>query len=142
LGWQTVKIAADTNVLLRIVVDDDAEQRKLAEAELSNAETIAIPIVVLCELVWTLLRLYQQTREDVAADVRRLINASNVVVNRGAADAGLAMLDDGGDFAVGVIAHEGRALGADCLVSFDKQAANLLPARGEAVRLLTNEASP
>ena len=41
------------------------------------------------------------------------------------------MLDDGGDFADGVIAHEGRALGADCLVSFDKQAANLLPPRGE-----------
>jgi predicted nucleic-acid-binding protein len=142
LGWQTVKIAADTNVLLRIVVDDDAEQRKLAEVELANAETIAIPIVVLCELVWTLLRLYQQTREDIAADVRRLINASNVVVNRGAADAGLAMLDDGGDFAEGVIAHEGRALGADCLVSFDRQAAKLLTARGEAVRLLTNEALP
>ena len=137
-----MKIAADTNVLLRIVVDDDAEQRKLAEAELSNAETIAIPIVVLCELVWTLLRLYQQTREDVAADVRRLINASNVVVNRGAAEAGLAMLDDGGDFADGVIAHEGRALGADCLVSFDKQAMNLLAARGEAVRLLTSAATP
>jgi predicted nucleic-acid-binding protein len=141
LGGQTVKIAADTNVLLRIVVDDDAEQRKLAEAELTKAEIIAIPTVVLCELVSTLLRLYQQTREDITADVRRLINASNVVVDRGAADAGLAMLDDGGDFADGVIAHEGRALGADCLVSFDKQAAKLLMARGEAVRLL-NGASP
>ena len=115
---------------------------KLAAVELTNAETIAIPNVVLCELVWSLQTLYQQTREDIAADVRRLINASNVVVNRGAADAGLAMLDDGGDFADGVIAHEGRALGADCLVSFDRQAAKLLTARGEAVRLLTNEASP
>ena len=137
-----MKIAADTNVLLRIVVDDDAEQRRLAEAELAVAETIAIPTVVLCELVWTLLSLYQQTREDIAADVRRLINASNVVVNRGATEAGLAMLDDGGDFADGVIAHEGRALGADCQVSFDEQAANLLTARGEAVRLLTSGASP
>ena len=48
-----------------------------------------------------------------------MVNASKVVVNRGAADAGLAMLDDGGDFADGVIAHEGRALGADCPVCFD-----------------------
>jgi predicted nucleic-acid-binding protein len=71
-----------------------------------------------------------------------LIGASNVVVNRGAAEAGLAMLDDGRDFADGVIAHEGRALGADCLVSFDKQAVNLLTARGEAVRLLTSTATP
>jgi predicted nucleic-acid-binding protein len=52
------------------------------------------------------------------------------------------MLDDGRDFADGVIAHEGRALGADCLVSFDKQAVNLLTARGEAVRLLTSTATP
>jgi hypothetical protein len=36
------------------------------------------------------------------------------VVNRGAAEAGLAMLDDGRDFADGVIAHEGRALAALC----------------------------
>jgi predicted nucleic-acid-binding protein len=142
LDRPTVKIAAETNVLLRIVVDDDAEQCKLAEAELANAETIVIPVVVLCELVWTLLRLYKQTREDIAADVRRLINASNVVVNRGAAEAGLAMLDDGGDFADGVIAHEGRALGGDCLVSFDRVAVNLLTARGQAVRLLTNEERP
>jgi hypothetical protein len=33
-------------------------------------------------------------------------------------------------------------LGADCLVSFDKQAVNLLTARGEAVRLLTSTATP
>ena len=77
-----MRIAADTTVLLRIVVDGDAEQRKLAEAELTNAETIAIPVVVLCGSVWTLLRLYQQTREDIAADLRRSINAYNVVVDQ------------------------------------------------------------
>jgi len=40
-------------------------------------------------------------------------------VNRPAAEAGLALLEAGGDFADGVIAHEGRWLGAEAFVSFD-----------------------
>ncbi len=42
--------------------------------------------------------------------------APNVVVNRPAAEAGLALLDAGGDFADGVIAYEGSWLGADTLI--------------------------
>jgi predicted nucleic-acid-binding protein len=42
-------------------------------------------------------------------------------VNRPAAEAGLALLDAGGDFADGVIAYEGSWLGADAFVSFDKK---------------------
>lgn len=68
--------------------------------------------------------------------IRRLMNASNVVANRPAVDAGLALLDEGGDFADGVIAYEGRWLGAETFVSFDKEAVKLLTARGEPARLL------
>jgi predicted nucleic-acid-binding protein len=50
-----------------------------------------------------------------------LINAANVVVNRPAADAGLALLKAGGDFADGVIAFEGQWLGANTILSFDKK---------------------
>jgi hypothetical protein len=45
---------------------------------------------------------------EIAAAVRRLLDSANVLVNRPAAEAGLAMLDAGGDFADGVIAHEGQ----------------------------------
>jgi predicted nucleic-acid-binding protein len=65
------------------------------------------------------------------------LNADNVVVNRTAAEAGLAVLVAGGDFADGVIAHEGSWLGADDLVSFDKKAVNLLRAQGNSARLLS-----
>jgi predicted nucleic-acid-binding protein len=51
-------------------------------------------------------------------------------------DAGLAMLDAGGDFADGVIAYEGRWLGAEMFVSFDKKAVEALRAQGEQARLL------
>jgi len=67
--------------------------------------------------------------------IRTLIDNAKVVLNRPAANAGLTMLDAGGDFAGGVIAHDGSWLGADCFVSFDKQAIKLLTAQGKAARL-------
>jgi predicted nucleic-acid-binding protein len=66
-----------------------------------------------------------------------LINAANVVVNRPAAEAGLALLDAGDDFADGVIAYEGSWLGADALVSFDKKAVKLIEAQGGSAPLLS-----
>ena len=45
-------------------------------------------------------------------------------------------VEAGGDFADGVIAHEGRWLGGETFVSFDRQAVKLLAAQGEAVKLL------
>ena len=75
--------------------------------------------------------------ESLGEAIRRLVNGANVAVNRPAVEAGLALLDAGGDFADGVIAHEGRWLGADAFVSFDKAAVKLLDAQGEPVRLLS-----
>jgi predicted nucleic-acid-binding protein len=46
------------------------------------------------------------------------------------------MLDAGGDFADGAIAHEGRWLGAEMFVSFDAKAVELLKAQGVAARVL------
>jgi predicted nucleic-acid-binding protein len=60
-----------------------------------------------------------------------------VVTNRPAAEAGLALLDRGGDFADGVIAYEGHWLGAEEFVSFDKQAVSLLKSQGKRARQLT-----
>jgi predicted nucleic-acid-binding protein len=65
-----------------------------------------------------------------------LLDVGNVVVDRPAAEAGIAQLESGGDFADGAIAFEGRSLGADVFVSFDQDAVKLLQARGEAARLL------
>ena len=61
----------------------------------------------------------------------------NVVMNRPAAEAGLALLDAGGDFADGVMAYEGTWLGGEAFVSFDKQAVDLLSGQGQTARLLT-----
>jgi len=64
------------------------------------------------------------------------MDSSNVVVNRPAVEAGLTVLDMGGDFADGAIAYEGHWLGAEEFVSFDKQALSLLKSQGKRARLL------
>ena len=46
------------------------------------------------------------------------------------------VLELGGDFADGVIAYEGKWLGADTFVSFDKKAVKLMEAHGTLARLL------
>ena len=132
-----MKIAADTNVLVRAVTEDDVEQSKAAQAALRKAEIVAIATSALCEFVWVLSRAYRIPLVDIADAIRGLLNAANVVVDRPATEAGLAMLDEGGDFADGVIAHEGNWLGADTFVSFDKKAVKMLETQGRSARLLS-----
>ncbi len=132
-----MRITADTNVLVRAMMDDDARQSRVARDELERAEAVAVTLPTLCELAWVLSRGYKIPTDEIAAGFRRLIDAANVVVNRPAAEAGLAHLDAGGDFADGVIAFEGASLGADAFVSFDKSAVKLTLAQGMTARLLT-----
>jgi len=131
-----MKITADTNVLVRAFLEDHPQQSKVAQAELSKAELIALTTPTLCEFVWV-LRSYKIAPSDIATTIRSLINGENVAVNRPAAEAGLALLDVGGDFADGVIAYEGRWLGADIFVSFDKKAIRLIESDGGSARLLS-----
>jgi predicted nucleic-acid-binding protein len=132
-----LRITADTNVLARAATGDDARQSRVARDVLGRAELVALTLPTLCELAWVLSRGYKIPADEIAEGFRRLIDSANVVVNRPAAEAGLAHLDAGGDFADGVIAFEGASLGADTFVSFDKSAVKLTLAQGMAARLLT-----
>lgn len=131
-----MRIAVDTNVLVRAVVGDDPAQAKIAATVLLGAELIAIATPCLCEFVWVLLRVYGFQQADAASAIRALLDAANVAVNRPAVEAGLRMLDAGGDFADGVIAYEGNWLGGETFVSFDKKAVALLTVQGHSARLL------
>jgi predicted nucleic-acid-binding protein len=132
-----MKITADTNLLVRAVTEDDPGQSRAAQTMLREADVVALTIAALCELVWVLSQGYKIRADQIAEAVRRLMNGTNVVVNRRVAEAGLAVLDAGGDFADGVIAYEGNWLGADVFVSFDKKAVKRLEAQGLSAELLS-----
>ena len=131
-----MKVAVDTNVLIRAVVRDDPAQARVAAKILIEAELIAIATPCLCEFVWVLFRFYKLKPADVAVALRALLAAANVEMNRPAVEAGLSVLEAGGDFADGVIAYEGSWLGGETFVSFDTKAVTLLKAQGQQARLL------
>lgn len=132
-----MKVIADTNVLLRMAVGDDAAQEQAASTALRSADLIAVSAHALCELVWVLLGpRYQTPRAAIAASIRELLDAPKVVADRLKIEAGLRMLDAGGDFADGVIAYEGQWLGGEMFVSFDKRAVDLLAEQGQSAVLL------
>ena len=131
-----MKVAVDTNVLVRAVVLDDPVQADVATKVLTDAELIAVATPCLCEFVWVLRRVYDFQPADAADAIRALLAVANVEVNRPAAEAGLSVLEAGGDFADGVIAYEGSWLGGETFVSFDMKAVALLVAQGQSARLL------
>ena len=66
--------------------------------------------------------------------VRQIVGRANVAVDHTAVAVGLQMLDAGGDFADGVIAAEGAALGGEVFISFDRKAVKRLTAMGVPAR--------
>lgn len=131
-----MKISADTNVLVRAVVRDDPHQWNVATRIMAQAEILAITPSSLCEFVWVLRSVYGYRASRISEAIRTLVAAENVETNLPLIDAGLAMLDAGGDFADGVIAYEGLWLGAETFVSFDKKAVEMLKTQNQSARLL------
>jgi len=62
-----------------------------------------------------------------------MLRLSTYFRDRGSA----ALLEAGGDFADGVIAFEGRRLGGDVFISFDRRAVAMITAGGGKARLLS-----
>jgi len=136
-----MKVTVDANILVRAVVCDDPEQAGIAAKLLTDAELIAVALPCLCEFVWVLrrvygFRVYGFQPSDAAAAIRALLATATVQANRPAVEAGLSVLEAGGDFADGVIAHEGNWLGGERFMSFDRKAVAPLAAQGQAAHLL------
>lgn len=127
-----MRITADTNVLLRAVVQDDTEQAHAAQTLLERATVIAVPMPVFCEFAWVLKRTYARGAGDVAAAIEAITEIDVVVTDLPAVEAGLTALRAGGDFADGVIAHQGEALGGTAFASFDRRAVAWLRSTGTA----------
>ena len=136
MGESKMKITADTNVLVRAAVQDEPHQGRQAAKVLQQADLVAVPLTVLCELVWVLRRGYKKSVSDVGGAIHQLMKSANVVTNRPGVEAGLLSLRHGGDFADGVIAYEGSWLGGEEFVSFDSKAVSILQAHGTRARLL------
>ena len=118
------------------MVGDDPVQERVAKKLLREAELIAVPLSALCEFVWVLGSGYGYGRAKILLALESLLQVENLAVNLGAVNAGIAMLQAGGDFADGVIAFEGDLLGGAMFASFDVKAVSALTKQGKPARLL------
>ncbi len=121
-------IALDTNVILRYLVQDDAEQSaaatRLFERRLSTAEPGFVSLIVVCEVVWTLTSAYRQTRAAIAEALTLLIAAKEIevefsdIVSQALGDRPTGIVD-------AIIHRRGLARGCETTLTFDRKFAQL-----------------
>ena len=121
-----MKVSLDTNVLVRLVIEDDATQTRAVQQLFATADAIAIGVSCLCEFAWVLRSSYGYATADIAEAMRTLLSARAIRVDWGAVEAGVNVLEEGGDFADGVIAFEGAVLGGRVHMTFDRKAIRAL----------------
>ena len=124
-------------MLVRLIVQDDARQSRLALKLLEEAASVAISLPCICELAWVLETAYKLRPTRIGAAIRTLYESAGVHTDKAAVEFGLDTLDAGGDFADAVIAYESARLGGETFVTFDKQAARQLSLQGLATKLLS-----
>jgi len=120
----------DTNVIIRFLMKDDAEQAAQASAVFAEFTTAAPGFVsreVLVELVWVLQKIYRLPRTDIADAIEGLLGARELVVE--SADRVAVAVDrlrkGGAGFADQMIALAGQGAGCVKTVTFDRKAASL-----------------
>jgi predicted nucleic-acid-binding protein len=112
-------IALDTNVVVRIIVNDDPDQVQQAQA-LLKANRCVVPITVVLETSWVLEASYGLSVPVVASSLRQFLGIEQVEAPHMAAiEHALQGYESGLDFADALHRALPRA-SADALATFDQ----------------------
>ena len=119
----------DTNVVVRLVVEDDEDQSRLAETAWRSAlakDGVFVPKVVLVETAWVLRTAYRFDSPTVAKTLRRLLEVEGVEIeDEVQVRQALALFEQGSaDFADYVILESARHGSALPVRTFDLQLAH------------------
>ena len=121
-------IAIDTNVLLRMSLDDNLEQsaqaRGLIEEAAQNGVSVYISPIALAEYVWTLQRGYKLSRIEQVAAVRTYFDRPPFrLFSEGAVENAIDLFETGtADFSDCLMASMNSAASVTSTFSFDKAA--------------------
>jgi predicted nucleic acid-binding protein len=110
-------IAVDTNVIIRLVTEDNPVQATKAR-DLFQSGPISIPLTVLLETEWVLRRLYKRDPDAIIDTLEALISLPNVrCQNEPAVRRAIAWRRSGLDFADAL--HLALAGDVEQLATFD-----------------------
>jgi predicted nucleic-acid-binding protein len=115
----SLPIALDTNLLVRLLTNDDPAQARQVADLIDTSAACFVPITVVLELEWVLRGAYQLRREAIIQALRGLIAIRHLHLEQ--EEQVLQALDayaQGLDFADAL--HLLRSEGCAALVSFDR----------------------
>ncbi|WP_407317615.1 type II toxin-antitoxin system VapC family toxin [Isoptericola halotolerans] len=120
-------IGLDTDVLIRYVVRDDAEQTRLADELVDGFTTDSpgfVPVLVLVECWWVLDLAYSYPVDRRRAFVEALLASQELRVDQAdTVRAALRATRDGADLADALIAVIALEAGCERVMTFDRRAA-------------------
>jgi predicted nucleic-acid-binding protein len=121
-------LAADTNVLVRLLTNDDPAQATRARAMFEH-QTVFVAKTVLLETEWALRSGYGHPRADVIHALAALVGLPNVVLeDETAIHAALSWFTNGMDFADAL--HLASAKHCEGFATFDRRLARSAPGSG------------
>jgi predicted nucleic-acid-binding protein len=122
-------IALDTNLLVRLLTNDEPRQAAKVEAWLRDNATPKTPAyvdhVVLCELAWVLERSYGYARAEVHTALGALVEQDQLKLESpGLVRQALMLYAEGpADFSEYLLAVRAQAAGYSPVLTLDKKAA-------------------
>ena len=108
--------AADTNVLVRLLVADHPAQLRAAQRCIAERGPLYVSQVALVETIWVLAYTYRLARRDLGAIVEQILAGAEFVLER-PAEVATALVNY----------RSSRADFADCVLLANAQAAGMLP---------------
>jgi predicted nucleic-acid-binding protein len=118
--------ALDTNLIVRLLVEDDVAQSgraaKLVRKAIDRSEQLFVSDIVMCEVVWVLRSGYGFGRTEIADVLQHLLRATHLAfassgsLKRAAEPYGRGR----GDFSDYVIREHARTAGCERVATFDR----------------------
>jgi predicted nucleic-acid-binding protein len=125
-------VGLDTNIVIRLLTNDDPDQRRLALrfAEGLGKDYLAfLPLICLLELDWALRSQLGYSRRDASAAIAKLLQVRGLTVE--SHDLVVKALrhveQKNADFADALIAARSFQQGCASIKTFDKRAASRVP---------------
>jgi len=113
-------IALDTNILERVVTNDDPVQARQSAALIDTGNALFVPLTVMLELEWVLRGAYALGKLEILRSFEALLSVRNINFER-QADIQLALqyYQLGFDFADAL--HHAGTTGCKALATFDQK---------------------
>ena len=126
-----MKIGLDTNLLVRLITDDDPDQADLVENLLESLAkkdaTFLINEIVLAELDWVLTSVYGYSKKDFLKTIDRLFKTKNIAFSTPdlIKQAYKLYSKSNADFSDCYLSVQNNSLGCKTTYTFDKKASKL-----------------